>query len=120
MNCKGILGSLTDYLHGETGKKVCGRLDEHLKGCKKCRMHVDSMKKIITLYQSWRDDAIPKDTSIRLKKVSAEEARKGEARKSRKKVQARTRKVSKARKRPARYISACVCLDSLSPRDDRV
>jgi hypothetical protein len=81
MNCKGILGSLTDYLHGQTGKKVCEEIDRHLDGCKKCRMHVDSMKLIITLYKGWRLDEIPEDTSIRLKRVIAEEARKLTARK---------------------------------------
>ena len=91
MNCKGILGSLTDYLHGETGKKVCEEIDRHLDGCKKCRMHVDSMKMIITLYKRWRVDEIPEDTSIRLQRVIAEEARKLKARKPRKKTRARSR-----------------------------
>ncbi len=94
MNCRRILGSLTDYLHGETGVKVCEEIDRHLDGCKKCRIHVDSMRQIITLYQRWRDDTIPKDISIRLKQVIAEEARKADARKP--------RKASKTRKRPKR------------------
>ena len=94
MNCRRILGSLTDYLHGETSVKVCDEIDRHLDGCKKCRIHVDIMKKVITLYQSWRDDTIPKDTSIRLTQVIAEEARKLEARKA--------RKASKTRQRPRR------------------
>ncbi|MFH1312139.1 MAG: zf-HC2 domain-containing protein [Candidatus Eisenbacteria bacterium] len=84
MNCKGILGSLTDYLHGETGRKVCGQIDRHLERCKRCRIHVDNMRKIITFYQGWRDDSIPKDTSIRLKNVIAEEAARADARKTRK------------------------------------
>jgi hypothetical protein len=52
------------------------------------------MRQIITLYQRWRDDTIPKDISIRLKQVIAEEARKADARKP--------RKASKTRKRPKR------------------
>lgn len=75
MNCRGILGHLTDYLHGDAGKEVCKEIEDHLKGCVKCRMHIDSMKLIITLYRHWRDDAIPKDASIRLREVIADVAR---------------------------------------------
>ena len=102
MNCKGILGSLTDYLHGETGKKVCGQLERHIDGCEKCRVHVDTMKKIITLYQGLRDDSIPKDISIRLKRVISEEVRKQKATKSRKKARSRPRRATKNRTRSGR------------------
>jgi predicted anti-sigma-YlaC factor YlaD len=103
MNCKGILGSLTDYLHGETGKKVCSEIDRHLDGCKRCRMHVDSMKLIITLYKRWRVDTIPRDTSIRLQQVIAEEAcRLGAGKPRRKKTQTKARKDPKAPGGPAR------------------
>jgi predicted anti-sigma-YlaC factor YlaD len=74
MTCKGVLGSLSDYLEGDVGKKVCAEIEEHLDGCERCRMHVDSMRKVITLYKRWRDDTIPKDVSIRLKNVIANEA----------------------------------------------
>ena len=98
MNCRRILGSLTDYLHGETSVKVCDEIDRHLDGCKRCRIHVDTMKKVITLYQSWRDDTIPKDTSIRLKQVIAEEVRSRAARKA--------HRASKTRKRPEIELNA--------------
>lgn len=75
ISCKGILDPLSDYLEGEAGQKVCTMIEEHLLGCERCRMHVDSMKLVITLYKKWRDDTIPKDVSIRLRDRLAEEAR---------------------------------------------
>ena len=68
MTCKGVLKSLTDYLAGDAGKKVCQAIEDHLSGCKKCRMHVDTMKAIIELSKNWKSDTIPKDVSIRLKR----------------------------------------------------
>ena len=73
MTCRGVLGSLSDYLEGEAGEKVCAEIEEHLEGCLRCRMHIDSMRKVITLYKRWRDDTIPKDVSIRLRSVIASE-----------------------------------------------
>jgi predicted anti-sigma-YlaC factor YlaD len=66
------LASMTDYLEGDVGKQVCMEIEDHLDGCEKCRMHVDTMKAIITLYKRWRSDPIPDDVSTRLKKVLAD------------------------------------------------
>jgi predicted anti-sigma-YlaC factor YlaD len=68
------LDPLSDYLEGDAGEDVCKLIEEHLEGCEKCRMHVDSMKRVITLYRRWRDDGIPEDVSIRLQTRLAEEA----------------------------------------------
>jgi predicted anti-sigma-YlaC factor YlaD len=67
MTCKGILESLSDYLEGDAGKQVCTLIEEHLEGCERCRIHVDTMRVIVKLYKTWRDDVIPQDVSIRLK-----------------------------------------------------
>lgn len=66
--CKRILGPLSDYLEGTAGETVCKMIEQHLKGCKNCRIHVDNMKMIITLYKSWRDEKIPKSLSVKLRK----------------------------------------------------
>jgi hypothetical protein len=76
ISCKGIVNVLSDYLHGEAGKDVCSMIEDHLRGCKRCRIHIDNMKLIIKLYRKWRDDSIPDDVSIRLRKVIAAEAQK--------------------------------------------
>jgi hypothetical protein len=74
ISCKGILDPLSDYLEGDAGRDVCKMIEEHLDSCEKCRMHVDNMKRVITLYKRWRGDAIPEDVSIRLRNRLADEA----------------------------------------------
>jgi hypothetical protein len=104
ISCRGILDPLSDYLEGEAGQKVCAMIEEHLQGCEKCRMHVDSMKLVITLYKKWRDDTIPKDVSIRLRDRLAEEAlRLGGAKPAGQPAKAKVRKpgAKASRKRPS-------------------
>jgi len=71
--CKAILEPLSDYLEGQAGEEVCRRIEEHLKGCKRCQMHVDMMKVIVTLYKTWRDVDIPDALSVRLQRIIADE-----------------------------------------------
>jgi RNA polymerase sigma-70 factor (ECF subfamily) len=73
MNCRGVLDVLSEYLEGEAGEAVCRELEEHLAGCRKCRMHIDAMRRVITLYKKWRDDPIPEEVSQRLQEVFAAE-----------------------------------------------
>lgn len=64
---------MSDYLEGEAGVTICKKIEEHLKGCKRCRMHIDNMRKIIILYKKWRTEPIPEDVRMRLKDVVARE-----------------------------------------------
>jgi hypothetical protein len=73
MNCRGVLDALSDYLEGDAGTNVCEMIEEHLKGCKRCRMHIDTMKKVITLYKKWRSEPIPDDVQMRLMSVFTRE-----------------------------------------------
>ena len=73
MNCRGVLDVLSDYLEGEAGITICKKIEEHLKGCERCRMHIDNMRKIIVLYKKWRTEPIPEDVQLRLKGVLARE-----------------------------------------------
>jgi RNA polymerase sigma-70 factor (ECF subfamily) len=95
--CRGVLDSLSDYLEGDVGKAVCGEIEKHLEGCEACRMHVDNMKQIVTLYKKWRDDPIPDDVSVRLQGVLSEViggpgAKGGERGKARKRAKGAGRK----------------------------
>ena len=83
--CKGILDTLSDYLEGDASKVVCNEIEMHLDGCEKCRMHVDTMRAVVTLFKGWRGDDIPDDVSGRLEEAVAgtvERACKRSARKS--------------------------------------
>jgi RNA polymerase sigma-70 factor (ECF subfamily) len=75
-SCKGIVDVLSEYLNGEAGKAVCAEIEDHLRGCERCRIHIDNMELIIRLFREWRDDDIPDDVSIRLRSALAEEVRK--------------------------------------------
>lgn len=72
MTCKGILNTLSDYLEGDTASVVCNEIEKHLDGCEKCRMHVDTMRAVVTLFKGWRGDTIPDDVSGRLREAIAE------------------------------------------------
>ncbi len=75
MTCKGILKSLSGYLDGEIAKNVCREIEEHLRGCERCRMYVDSIKLILRLFKDWRDESLPQDLEIRLHKRLSSESR---------------------------------------------
>jgi hypothetical protein len=77
MNCRGVLDALSDYLEGDAGSNVCAMIEEHLKGCKRCRMHIDTMRKVITLYKKWRAEPIPDDVQMRLMSVFLKECAHG-------------------------------------------
>jgi hypothetical protein len=66
--CKGLLPHITDWLEGDAGKSVCGRIERHLVGCETCRMYVDTHKRVIELYKKWRDEKLPIAVEIRLRK----------------------------------------------------
>jgi anti-sigma factor RsiW len=73
MTCRGVLDALSDYLEGDAGANVCKMIEDHIRGCERCRLHVDAMKKMITIYKKWRSDPIPDDVSMRLRAVIARE-----------------------------------------------
>jgi hypothetical protein len=73
MNCRGVLDALSDYLEGDADSTICKKIEEHLRGCERCRMHIDTMRKMITLYKKWRAESIPKDVQLRLQQVLARE-----------------------------------------------
>jgi hypothetical protein len=73
MNCRGVLDALADYLEGDAGSTVCKKIEEHLRGCERCRMHIDTMRKIVTLCKKWRAEPIPEDVQMRLRSVVARE-----------------------------------------------
>jgi predicted anti-sigma-YlaC factor YlaD len=92
MTCRGVLDALSDYLEGDAGRGVCRAIEEHLEGCERCRMHIDAMKKVITMYKRWRTDPIPEDVSMRLQNVFARECIAGSGQAPRKRPRPRPRR----------------------------
>lgn len=66
-DCRGILRTMSAYISGELGKRVCADIEAHLTTCRKCRFHVDAVKFTINLYDDWRADDMPDDAVIRLR-----------------------------------------------------
>jgi predicted anti-sigma-YlaC factor YlaD len=65
--CKHLLGSISGYIDGDLPPEVCALLEEHLKGCRNCRVVVDSLKKTVELYHQTAGPAdLPSDVRERL------------------------------------------------------
>ena len=50
-DCRELLDALSDYLDGEASAELCRVLRDHLAGCEKCRVVVDTLRMTIKLYQ---------------------------------------------------------------------
>ena len=50
-NCRELLSSLGDYVDGTLGAELCAVIEQHMKGCQRCRVVVNTLKKTVELYQ---------------------------------------------------------------------
>ena len=67
MNCRQLLGSLSEYVDGELDDELCNVLEQHLEDCENCRIVVDTLRKTVYLYhESTQDETIPTDIRTRL------------------------------------------------------
>lgn len=67
--CRKLHELLGDYLDEELKDAVCRELEKHLDDCPDCRVHVDSVKKVIRLYREATEESLPVDIRIRLQDV---------------------------------------------------
>ncbi len=66
-SCKQLLSTLGDYVDGTLSSELCAELEQHMQGCERCRVVVDTMKKTIELYHETSEDtALPEDVRERL------------------------------------------------------
>ena len=68
-DCEKVHALLGDYLDDELKTVVCEELERHMGECPDCRVHVDSVKKVIHLYRDATDRGLPVDIRIRLQDV---------------------------------------------------
>ena len=66
MDCREVLGQVSQYLDAEAAADLCRRLDEHLSACPQCRVYVDTVKKTILLYKSETPLDCPEEVRARL------------------------------------------------------
>ena len=66
-DCRELLSSLGDYVDGSLPSELCTLIEQHMRGCKRCRVVVDTLKKTIELYHETPEDAnLPEDVRQRL------------------------------------------------------
>ena len=66
-NCRYLLDSLSEYIDGTLGDKLCTEIERHLEGCDNCRIVVDSLRKTVYLYQvTAQPPSVPEDVRQRL------------------------------------------------------
>jgi predicted anti-sigma-YlaC factor YlaD len=67
MKCEDILKALDLYLEGDEASSVCVAFREHLAGCERCRVVVDSIKNTVTLFKETGESIeMPTDCRERL------------------------------------------------------
>lgn len=79
-DCRKLHELLDDYLDHDLREALCSELEKHMDDCPDCRVHVDSVKKVVRLYREAKGDSLPVDIRIRLQDViaRAREARREE------------------------------------------
>ncbi len=50
IQCRELLGSLSDYIDGTLGEQLCREIERHMSECHNCRVVVDTLRKTIHLY----------------------------------------------------------------------
>ena len=68
-NCHHLLNDLSDFLDGEASDEICAKIIDHMAGCKKCRVVVDTLRKTMTFYRQLPDPEMPGAVRERLYKV---------------------------------------------------
>jgi len=69
--CENMLASLGDYLDGELQASLCAEIEAHMKGCDKCRLVVDNLKKTVQVFKAGKAVELPPDIQARLHQALA-------------------------------------------------
>jgi predicted anti-sigma-YlaC factor YlaD len=59
MDCRALLQELNAYLDGELDPALCDGIEEHLAGCRPCRVVVDNLRGTIRLYRHGEPYPLP-------------------------------------------------------------
>lgn len=66
MQCREMLGALSDYVDGTLEAQLCAEIERHLADCGNCRVVVDTLRKTVYLYRDHGHAEVPADTRARL------------------------------------------------------
>ncbi len=66
-DCRHLLAALGDYIDGTLEEQICRELERHMAECQNCRVVVDTMRKMIYLYQvEASEEGVPAEARQRL------------------------------------------------------
>ncbi|MBI4165967.1 MAG: zf-HC2 domain-containing protein [Acidobacteria bacterium] len=71
MNCREVVRQLSEYLDGELDAGLVQALEEHLSGCRDCRIIVDTTRKTVEIFCNSEPLPLPDAVHERLMKALA-------------------------------------------------
>jgi len=69
MDCLHTINKICEELGEDINSPLCKEVEEHLKSCPKCCAHVNSVRKVVKLYQRLENEDVPEAVDNRLWKV---------------------------------------------------
>ncbi len=69
MDCLKTLNKICEELGEDIDGTLCQEVQEHLQDCPKCCAHVDSIRKVVYLFQRYDQEDVPEKVDERLWKV---------------------------------------------------
>ncbi len=68
-DCHELFEALKDYLDGDAEEDMCRAIEEHMKECPDCRVHVNTLKGTIEIYKTLGGKKMPGTARERLHKA---------------------------------------------------
>ena len=65
-DCQKHIQAIADYIDGELDAGLCKELEDHLKGCRNCRLMVDSLKQTVMLCKDGKCEELTESIGARL------------------------------------------------------
>ena len=72
-DCDAVLEQLSDFIDADAREELCQAIAEHMSRCRDCRVMVDTVKKVIVLYQNGTSTEMPMRATAQLTAALARE-----------------------------------------------
>jgi len=66
VSCEHVWREVSNYIDGELGGELCAAIQEHVRGCQRCRSVLEGTRNVVTLYGDERMIEVPAGFSRRL------------------------------------------------------
>ncbi len=71
-DCNKYIQNIVDFVDGEIDKSLCTELENHLKGCRNCRIMVDTLRQTVVLCREGKKEPLPPELESRLNNLLRE------------------------------------------------